>query len=393
MSGHLAILDNRTPFAALHMPMPDGEGGELVLVVLKASFEFSAAGVLGLAAEQTPVRMADETRRPDWRPEEALPGPWRDHDLALFKPEVDVLVDGLAHVPFGEQASEIPVSLRVGDVLSKTVLVTGDRRWDPRGGRNHGEQQSWEPGRPESFSTLPLCWERAYGGTRSRVNEAGEVEVEFETRNPVGLGHGRSLGAPVVGDPARPELPNLEYPEQRLRSPGADVAPAGFGPVGRGWSPRLELAGTFDLDWKDRRWPLRPRDYDPHHEQSAPADQRIQRYRGGEEVELRNMSPAGIWLFRLPHFDVPLRCFYPDRRAAPLSVEAMAVDTIEIEPETRRITLTARARIPVDTRRSPLRDIVLGHPTPGWIRARQTRRRYLDFHGTGGTDMRPCYWS
>jgi len=71
-----------------------------------------------------------------------------------------------------------------------------------------------------------------------------------------------------------PQIEYLDDPIERLvrtRHPAgpldasamADVAngygytPAGFGVVGRAWSPRLALAGTYDQSWQANHWPGR----------------------------------------------------------------------------------------------------------------------------------------
>lgn len=356
----LASLSNHTPFAAQHLLLPDGEGGELILVVVKASLEFTRDGRLVIADEPTPVRPADE-----FRGQPGASGLRHDHDLAEAKPRVDLLVHGRAYAPYGELARDLLVELRVGE-LHKALIVCGDRRWE-----------DGQPSAPAPFESLELCWERAFGGTRDRETVDG--------RNPVGVGYARARSA----DPEiLSELPNIEYPDQRVQSPDdRKPAPAGFGPVARAWSPRRELAGTFDQAWKARRWPLRPRDYDPAHNQAAPADQQLDHYPAGAEVALTNLSPAGIWVFRLPHFDVPLNAFYDDRWTRP----QLRVDTVEIDAEERTLALTARVALPVDRRRPPLRELVLGHMQPGWLRAKHARKCYVDLRGTGGVDLRKAY--
>jgi hypothetical protein len=311
----LATLDNRTPFSAMHCQLPDGQGGELVLVVVKASFCIDAHGEPSVAETQLDVRLVDE---PLW-----------DSDLALIKPRVDVLLDAIAHAPHGRPAERFFVELHVGssdtDQLSKSLLVTGDRVWE-------GEQ----PSRPVPFVSMPLRWERAYGGTRSpeRIDE----------RNPLGIGY---QGARSSDPEARSELPNIEEPGATLVRPDTPSVPAGFGTIARAWQPRRALAGTFDDGWKRRRWPLAPRDFNPAFHQSAAPDQQLDRYVGGEAVRLLNMTPEGEWQLRLPKLDVPVHLIHEDR----LDRVALRVDTVEIEPELRRVIVTGRLAIAVDPRR------------------------------------------
>lgn len=373
-----AQLDNRSPFVAELLPMPDGEGGERVLIVARASFAFALDGTLELAEEPEPVRMADAfTGAP------GLSSTAAEHDLALFKPRCDLLVNAEAHAPYGQPATEVEVEVRVGSLLQKRAVVRGDRHWvDDR------------PSEPAPFVTLPLTWERAFGGSVG----TGE-DLVAELRNPVGVGF---RGARSADEEVPTLLPNVEAPGEGLSAPhrassSSTPTPVGFGPVGRGWQPRLPLAGTYDEGWKQRRWPLRPRDYDPRWEQAAPEDQQLDDYPAGERVQLSNLSPGGIWIFNLPHVDLPAYLLYDEigdlRGARRCERVALRVDTVEIDGPARTLGLVARASVPVERGRPPLRDVVLGHPTPGWLRAKRYGKCYLDRGGHGGTDpKRPCFW-
>lgn len=348
----VATLDNRTAFAAVHCPLPDGQGGEAVLVVVKGSFAIDERGEPSVAEMQDDVRLVDEPRDA----KRGIPG-W-DSDLVLGKPRVDVLViDAVAHAPHGRAAEQFFVELHVGSVLSKTLLVTGDRVWE-------GEQ----PGRPVPFVSMPLGWERAYGGTRSRE--------QVDERNPVGIGYS---GARSVDPNVASELPNIEEPGATLVHPDTRSLPSGFGTVARAWLPRRALAGTFSESWKRRRWPLAPRDFDPAFHQSAAPDQQLERYLGGEVVRLINLTPEGEWRLRLPELDVPVHLLWEDR----LERAELRVDTVEIEPELRRVVVTGRVAIPIDPRRARLEQIVLGHVTPAWLQGKRTGKCHIDLRGRG----------
>lgn len=359
----VTILTNRTPFPATHCLLPDGEGGELVLVVVKASFVVGSDGEPALAEAPASLRLVDE-----FRGDPKLGIPRWDSDLAVFKPRVDVLIEAQAHAPLGRPTEQVFVELHVGDPrgdpgeiqLSKSLLVTGDRVWD-------GDQ----PSPPLPFLTMPLGWERAYGGTRSRE--------QVDERNPLGIGH---QGARSVDPKVRSELPNIENPE-------APSTPAGLGVVARAWLPRRTLAGTYDDRWKRRRWPLAPRDFDPAFNQSAPVDQQLQNYVGGESVRLVNLTPEGEWWFRLPKLDLPVHLIYEDR----LDRAPLRIDTIEIEAELRRVVLTGRATIAIEPRRGRLEEIVLGHVAPAWLEAKRAGKRHVDLRGHDGADPRRALWS
>jgi hypothetical protein len=367
----VATLDNRTPLDAMHLLMPDGQGGEAVLLVVKSAFDIAGDGTPHASETPAKIRMADE-----FVGEPARGYPLADSDLALHKPRVDVLLHGaVAYAPRGRPITNLFVELHVGfpggpasDVaahdrkqaqLIKSLRVTGDRVW-----------QDDAPSEPLPFVSMPLGWERAYGGTKSKL--------ELDERNPLGIGWAGALSSnPEIHG----ELPNLEDPEAPLvRRDGACV-PASFGVLARAWLPRRKLAGTYDLDWKNRRWPLAPRDFDPAFHQSAPADQQLDRCTGGEPVRLVNLTPEGEWLFRIPQLDVPVHLLFEDR----LERADLVIDTVEIEPEARRVTLTQRLAVPIVRGSSRLAQIVVGHVKPGWLRAHASGKCFLDVRGENGS--------
>jgi hypothetical protein len=355
-----AALDNRTPFVAEHFVLADGFGGELVLVVVKATFTFGRRGEAIPAPEQTPIRYVDSYRGPP-----GSSSPRFDSDLVPAKPRVDVLVDAQAWAPGGRPVEQLSVGVRVGS-LSKVLQVTGDRFW-------RGPLAS----APDHFVVMPIIWERAYGGQ----GDNGDVEI----RNLVGVGHrnARSIDLSVAT-----RIPNIEYPRELMQSPGQRCVPAGLGPVARNWQPRVRRAGTYDDTWKARRWPLLPQDFDPSFYQAAPDDQQLASLAGGEEVVLVNLSPEGTWRVRLPTLDVPVRLFFQDR----VEEATLRTDTVELLPERNEVVLTSRVALPVIRNRGRLLEILLGHVKPNYLRARTIRKIYADFRGERGTDpSRPCF--
>ena len=347
-------LRNHTPFAAFKLVLPDPTGQEATLVLVKATFEDNGTGELRLAQEQTPVHLADVPLDPD---RAGRSSPLYEADIALEKPLVDVLLVGSAYAPEGRAAQEVPVALSVGDI-TKQLLVSGDRSWS---GSLLGRRAS----RPVAFTRMPLVYERAFGGA------ADEKRPMFDVRNPVGVGFG---GARSADSAVASELPNVEYPDALMRSPTDRPAPAGFGPLGRGWQPRSRYAGTFDAAWLSRQWPLLPHDFDPLHNQCAPADQQSAGIRGGEWVKLINLTPEGVWQFRLPRLEIPVSLGY-DREFV---TTAPRLDTVLIESDTRRVVLTSRLSLRTQRKRGLLREILLGHPTPGYLRARAAGKRFID---------------
>ncbi|KIG19048.1 putative exported protein [Enhygromyxa salina] len=388
----ISRLDNRTPFEATHLLTPDGQGGEAVLLVVKATFEIGADGRPQLVPDPAPIRLCDE-----FIGDPSLGSPLADTDLALFKPRVDVVVVGAqAHAPRGRPIDKLFVELHVGHPdgvqsseaahdagqaqLIKSLLVTGDRVWVDD-----------QPGEPLPFVSMPLGWERAYGGTvRGR-----DGELDLDQRNPLGIGWAGARS----GDPAvLSELPNVEDPASTMVRRQTACVPAGFGVVSRAWLPRRALAGTFDIGWQRRRWPLLPHDHDPACNQSVAADQQLERFVGGEPVRLVNLTPEGEWLFRLPHLDVPIHAIRAIRasraiRAGQLERVGLRVDTIEIDPERRRLSLTGRVALPVARSTPPIEELVIGHVPPGWLRARASGKCYVQLRGADQVPVgRPYFY-
>lgn len=349
-------LNNGTPFSAESFILPDPDGQETLLIVLVAVFEAVSDGKLKLAEEQRPVRVADV-----YFGNPGFSSIRYEAELALIKPRVDVLLNGHAYAPNGVPARSVPVELVVG-TMRKQLIVQGDRR----------SLTGLMTPTPQSFDTMPIIYERAYGGMMEKPEPCGDQ------RNLVGIGFN---GAVSRSSEVCSDYPNVVYP-------GNENVPAGFGVVARGWKPRIDFAGTFDATWLAERAPLLPLDFDPRHYQCAPVDQQLPLIKGGEVVVVRNMTPQGIWAFQTPRMDVPVLLLYQER----LTSAELRVDTVLIEPDDHRFTLTARMRIPLLRGPGALREVTLGHMKRTWLRAQETRKIYIDRLGDRGVDpMKPCF--
>lgn len=355
-------LENRTPFSAATHVQFDAEGQEVLVVMLSASFEAAGKdGRLAPAAEQLPVTFGDVPYG-----EPGLSSTRYESDVAPVKPAAEIVVNGTAHAPGGRPVREMQVGVRVGPVR-KVLNVIGDRLHDAGG---------LTP--PHPFLMMPIVYERAYGGTLA--------DGRTDRRNPVGVGFHRATSP----DPAvRTEAPNITYPNEPYLTPSDSPMPAGFGPLGRGWLPRIRHAGTYDQAWLDDQWPLPPKDLDPRYNLSTPLDQQLPRLAGGEDVTVLGMTPgAGRWDFRLPRVTAPVRLIYENR----VEETAFVPDTVVIDPDSWRVTL--KARLSFTTRRGvpALREIAFGHLSPVWLNARMKRKEYLGVFGGDGTLRNQPVW-
>jgi len=311
-------LVNKSPFAAILLPLLEADGGEAVMVVVKGTYRIDTGERPRLAEPQPAPRLTDEYFAEPGASSLRYAG-----DVVPDKRGTDVALVGSVYAPRG-LAKTVDVSLSAGP-LRKTVRVFGDRFW-----RGFGGTPSISD--PAPFSTMPLIYENAFGG----VDNAASDPRHAESWNPVGKGIGL--------DPVRREiaLPNLEAPEAPIRSARDRPRPAGFGFVAPSWGPRLAFAGTYDDAWKSRRFPLLPEDFDPRfYNAGHPELVSKQFFRGGEAIRVLNASRGGSLAFYLPAVTVRVD-FYIN---GTVKQEVCNLNTVLIEPDEARLQLTWRASV------------------------------------------------
>lgn len=315
-------LVNRTSFAAERTFARDRNGAEVFLVAVKGTFVLGSDGMLARADVQEPVLPA-----PVYSGEPGTSSLLYETDLVLGKPATDVLVHGHAYALSGKAAPAVEVSLRVGPIFKRIVAV-GDRTWEKRlAGLTLSD--------PAPFERMPLVYERAFGGS---IPAGAGPRVEREARNPVGTGLVLS-----ASEAAGKRAPNLEHPGDVLHTWDQRPRPAGLGPIARDWSPRVELAGTYDAQWERDRMPLPPLDFDDRFYQCAPEDQQVPGYlRGGEAVELRGMTPGGLLRFTLPRVDLGFTTSIGGEKRG----HEANLHTVIIEPDQLRVILVWHTAMP-----------------------------------------------
>lgn len=357
------LLNNRTSFSAEKFIIPDQNGQEVLLVVVMATFEaVTPTSPLQLVPEQIQVRPIDEHYGGPADSSVQYEG-----NLSLEKPFVDILINAHAYAPKGKASRKVNVEVKVGDI-HKSLLVQGDRRWTfGLFGRS--------PSKPKKFLKIPIIYERAFGGVD--ISSRNPKKRRTEPRNPIGVGF---RGTPSHDPNIHIEVPNVEYPRERMSSRRNRPRPAGLGAISRSWKPRIDYAGTYDDTWLNEHWPLLPLDFDPRHNQSAPVDQQSRTIQGGETVQLLNLTPEGSWTFKLPTLDIPVHLLYDSHR----NQSKLRMDTVLIEPDIYRVTLTSRLKLVLPRNQDLLREIVLGHQNRAWLRAKIKRKKYLDWQGTDG---------
>jgi hypothetical protein len=129
----------------------------------------------------------------------------------------------------------------------------------------------------------------------------------------------------------------MEDPNDLIGSWHHRPRPAGFGPIPREWLPRANLAGTYDEKWEQSRHPLPPLDFDERFFQCALEDQWVSKpLKGGEWVELRNLTPEGVLRFRLPRVALGFESrFSTGERMR----HRPKLHTVILEPDDRRVVM------------------------------------------------------
>ena len=232
-------LSNSTPIpAATALGQIDETAPTVCQVTAKATFNFDAAGRVSLETQHPyPLFDKDEETALGLLPSDALP-----HPAGTFS----VIAAAAAHSP--DETEEIAVALTVGEV-SKRLRVIGDRHWLENG----------KMSRPEPFRTMPITYERAFGGTVDVLLDEGSPLPLSWPYNPKGRGFhpGGELtnikntiycapGYPRLPSDFRHLLPNIELPHAPITSPEDRPLPAGFGAVPPG-SP------LYMIPWLQRK--------------------------------------------------------------------------------------------------------------------------------------------
>jgi hypothetical protein len=329
---------NPTRFAANWTLGFQKDGRERLVVVVKATYDLPESGEEArVSLEQVPLVEADRHVA-----EPGLSAPLHETDFAHIKPGCDVLLIGSAWAPPGQRVKQLPVGLQVG-TMSKAFQVVGQRHW-----RKHlaGVTAS----APEPFERQSLTYDLAFGGTDT--TRATEGATDTFQPNPVGRGYWRHHDH-IDGQP----LPNTEELQRPVRSPGGDYVPKAFSPVGRNWLPRRLWAGTYDEHWIRTTAPLWPDDFDERYFQAAPEDQVIPYPVGGENVVLRHLTPEGYRQFRLPRQPMPIT--YIPHHGRDL-VRHANIDTVVLEPDLGRFTLTWRSVLPLGRSLFDVKETIIG---------------------------------
>ncbi|BCQ26029.1 DUF2169 domain-containing protein [Caballeronia sp. NK8] len=284
---------NYTPFPAMAFASVAPKNRRFRTVVLRQTFELRA-GALTLAQAQTSLVTSDIYYG---KPNESSVR--AESDLAPYKPRCDVIVCAAAHAPGKRAVPQFDVGVKLtgtkgSSLLNQRLRVTGARAFTR-------SESDWLLGEPEPFTTLALCYEHALGGEcRIKRNDEPMQHASCAT-NPLGAG----FITQWYVDAARPErvtAPRIEALDDPIGSDGwsawlssenaAMPPPMGLGVIGRSWTPRLQLAGTYDDQWLETRHPGLPDDFDFAYWNGAHPALQTPHLKGDETLVLTNLVSA-----------------------------------------------------------------------------------------------------
>ena len=350
-------LLNATRMVAGYNLGVEPSGRELLVIVVKGTFRIPPPDAPEVGFElheaQLPLVMADT-----FTGEPGLSAPVYEVDFAPRKPRCDILLLGSAYAPGGRPATRVEVGMRIGR-WSKTFAVVGARHWEC----GLSGAVATPPG---AFVQQPISYDVAFGGT-DILHEDPAQHAAF-MQNPVGRGFHKHIRMEwVEGMP----LPATEEIDRSVRIPGGDYRPMAFGPIGRSWEPRFRFAGTYDDVWREKHFPFLPPDFDEQYFQAAPFDQQVplDHFRHGPaEVVLANLTPGGQARFTIPLLNAPVHVFTQDGEREDHSA---MLDTVVIEPDEGRFSLTWRATRPLKKDIFEIAQVLVGKKGREWWQQRE----------------------
>ncbi|BCE02722.1 DUF2169 family type VI secretion system accessory protein [Marinicellulosiphila megalodicopiae] len=243
-----------------------------------------------------------------------------DSDFAFFKDNADFIVNGSCYPPKNETVNECHVKVSL-DSIEKKLLIKGDRYESPG---LAGSSAS----KADNFSVMSVNYSNSYGGKDEPTNPAG-----------------KGIDKNQQGIKWFPNVIDLNQGEE---------APASFGAVNKAWPVRIALAGTYDENWQNTRWPWFPEDFDWAFFNAAQPELIYDGYlKGDEPVKFHNMHPDHpVFEASLPEV-MPVCYLNNIEEEEFIAVEEINLDTVTVDMDSRRMMLVWRAVVDVSSASYP----------------------------------------
>jgi len=319
-------VENNSSFSTEVALIADENGRDVMLMLAKATYDIHENNSLVLADEQQEVCFEGEYfGDPGASSLKIAP------EANFEKLATDVVMIGHAHSPSGQPVTELDVGLKVGN-LQQHIKVFGDRYWQKR---TTGKFVNWIMSKPESFTAMPLVYERAFGGKDLTPDD--KKHYTFEPRNLIGTG---IIAKNTVEEQVA--MPNLENPKDLIKSISDRPEPVGFGFIAPDWQPRLAYAGTYDKNWEKTRLPMLPKDFKKEFFNGAHPKLVANGFlEGTESVIVINATQDRARLgFNLPGDKPVIKFKFEYAESQPVDVK---LDTVVINTDDMQVTLLWRA--------------------------------------------------
>jgi len=319
-------LDNKTKSEAEMALLADENGRDVLLVLVKTSYDIAEDGTLSFSEEQEPICFEGE-----YFGEPGLSSLKIAPEANFEKLATDVVLIGHGYAPGGQPVAQFDVGLQVAS-MRQHIRIFGDRVWQKR--ITAKKIVTWVMTKPQPVVKIPLIYEKAFGGKDLTPDD--NKHYAFEPRNLVGTG--------IIAKSSKLEeipLPNLEDPKHLIESPADRPEPLSMGFVSPDWQPRLTYAGTYDKNWEQTRLPMLPTDFKREFFNAAHPRLKAQSFLlGSEQVHIINACPQGKLSFTMPGEKPEIEITFQYEEPKPLDVK---LDTVFINTDDMKLTLLWRA--------------------------------------------------
>lgn len=316
------LRENNTPFAAIGFEQWHRDGATMAVIAVRAEYIFGDDGNINLAETQD-IILADEFEGDPQKTPLIKP-----NDLVPFKPKTDVTFLGSVYSDDHSKQQALNGSIKIGE-FSTSISACGEREWV-------ADDKSWVLSDPDPISELLLCYTKSSGGRL-----IGDPEGTVDPRNPIGANlidpkftpNGQNYPAAQIDTTEHPIHDDFSHPP----------LPQGFGPIAPWWQSRQRYAGTYDEDWQENIHPRLPKDFNYRFYNCAHPGLIMDGFlKGGDLVELANLSQNNNMVFRLPDVTPYAKFGFSDGREvfAALNLDGVHIDFRETP---YRYSLTWRA--------------------------------------------------
>lgn len=350
-------LVNQTAVPALAVVASGEEDGPRIgMLVAKATFTL-AGGVCRLDTDDPlPLFEEDEETEVGLLPADVRPRPQST--------PFEVILVGSAQALHEQPVAALTVGLTVGSV-SKTMAVFGDRWWTADG----------QMTQPRPFTSMPLTWDRAFGGSCDVWLDDSTVVEARDPMNFLGRGFDGSYAAARLADamgaaPGYPRveyewrLPNVERSEALIRTPRDRPDPVCWSPAppGVGFS-QVQLIREI----QEAEDPVQAEPSGASLMLRASPDWRIPLPEAGAPVVLDGCDPEGRLAFELPRLRVLADYVLGDRQGQ----RELAPQLLTVLPDQRRVCITYRSHFTAEVEEGMERSFRL-RLEDGWYSPTQT---------------------